>query len=433
MRSEKIMIQKEKVKLLSLIQYAFLALPLGFSGFPLYILAPDFYTINYGIKLSTLGLCLLFIRIFDAFQDPLIGMISDRYRNRRFLIMLISACALVLSIYALFNASFFSDLSRFLLCMTVSITAYSVLTINLNSVGGLWFEEEKHQLKISSLRECFSLVGLLVAVSAPHFLEKIIHKDKVYEWFVFILLGLMILGFIQFYNWQRKYYKKFHYNMTRLSLNFTHFSSDLKKFLGIYLLSMFASSIPAVLVIFFVRDLLGAEQYTGFFLLIYFISAAFFMPFWTYVSNKKGKYRAWFFSMLLASFSFIWAFFLREGDIWQYVCICLMSGLALGGDLVFPPAIVSKHIHFSKSQKSASLYYGILNLLSKSSLAFSSLLSFLVLDYAGFTAGAQNSSTSLIGLSIAYALIPCIIKIAAAFLLWKLLIKSRWRGSNENS
>ena len=39
------MAQKEKIELSALIQYAFLALPLGFSGFPLYILAPDFYAI----------------------------------------------------------------------------------------------------------------------------------------------------------------------------------------------------------------------------------------------------------------------------------------------------------------------------------------------------------------------------------------------------
>jgi GPH family glycoside/pentoside/hexuronide:cation symporter len=424
--------QKENIDLSSLIQYAFLAVPLGFSGFALYILAPDFYAINYSITLSNLGFCLLFIRIFDAFQDPLIGIISDRYRSRILLITGISSCILILSIYTLFNLTLFSALIRFVICMTISITAYSVLTINLSAMGGLWRYQEKHQLTISAIREVFSIFGLLLAVSMPIFIEKITHKDRVYQWFVFVLLALLIFGFAQFYYWYRRCSKKFHDNISVLSFNFIDISSNLKKFFWIYFLSMFASSIPAVLVIFFVRDLIGVQHYTGFFLLIYFISAALFMRFWTYVSNKKGKYQAWFFSMLMASFSLVWAFFLTKDDVWQYGLICFISGIALGGDLVFPPAIVSDHIHKSKSQNGASAYYGILNLLSKSSLAFASALSFFILDYAEFKVGAKNVNSSLMGLSIAYALIPCIIKITAAFFVWQIFIKSNQRKFNEN-
>jgi glycoside/pentoside/hexuronide:cation symporter, GPH family len=427
-----IMPQELKIQRLSLIQYALLALPLGFSGFPLYILAPDFYVIHYGMTLSSLGFCILFIRIFDAFQDPLIGIISDRYRGQTLFIMGVSACILVLSIYGLFNVSLFSALTRFFIFMTLSVTAYSVLTINLNSVGGLWFDQEKAQVQVSSVREIFSIIGLLIAVSMPNFLAKITDQDQIYKWFVFILLSFLIIGFNQFYYWYRRYSKKVDNNIELLSLNFFDFSSHVKKFFAIYFLSMFASSIPAVLVIFFVRDLLGATSYTGLFLLIYFTSAAVFMSFWTYVSNKTGKYQAWFFSMLMASLSFIWAFFLTKDDLWQYGLVCFMSGIALGGDLVFPPAIVSDHIHQSKSQKSASAYYSILNLLAKSSLAFASALSFFILDHVEFKAGGENFAISLTGLSIAYALIPCIIKTIAAFFVWKILIKSNPVRNNEN-
>ena len=420
----------KKISGLSLIQYSFLALSLGFSGFPLYVLAPDFYAMNYGISLSTLGFSLLFIRIFDAFQDPLIGIVSDRYRNYIILIMGLSGGILVLSINALFNLSFFSPLSRFIIFMTISITAYSVLTINLNAIGGLWCNQEKAQVKISSVREIFSLIGLIISVSIPYSLENMVNKDQVYEWFVLIFLSLLILGFIQFYLWYIKHSKNFDNRI--LSFSFINFSSRLKGFFGIYFLSMFASSIPSVLVIFFVRDLLGAKSYTGFFLLIYFMAAAIFMQFWTYVSNKKGKYQAWLFSMLLAIFSFIWTFFLSKGDIWQYAVICFISGIALGGDLIFPPSIVSDHIHKSKSQNRASSYYGILNLISKSSLAFASALSFFILDYAEFKVGSKNLSSSLIGLSIAYALIPCIIKAISAFMVWKILIKSKPVKFNED-
>lgn len=425
--------KQQKLKFSSLLQYVALALSLGFAGFPIYILAPDFYATNYDIKLSAIGIALLFIRSLDAFQDPFIGMISDRYRHYTLLIMGVSAFIFVLSIYSLFNFFLFSPLIWFIICMTASATAYSVLTINLNATGALWFSQKEYQIKISSARECFALIGLLIAVSTPNLLEKVINKDKVYHWFAVLLLIFTIFGFIQFYFWYRTYSKKFHHQTSVSVLNFNKFSAESKKFFGIYFISMFASSIPAVLVIFFVRDLLDAAYHIGFFLLLYFISAAVFIPLWNYVSQKHGKYKTWFFSMLLASSSFIWAFFLTKGDVWQYGLICLISGCALGGDLIFPPSIVADHIHLSKSQNNASAYYGILNLLSKSSLAVASALSFLILDYAEFKADGENPSTSLLGLSIAYALIPCILKVGTALLLWSVLIKSEKENFNEKN
>ena len=90
----------------SLLQYGLLAVPVAFAGFPLYVLAPDFYATEYGISLVSLGLVLLLLRLFDAIQDPLIGLICDRFRHYIASIMLPSAVVLVVSIYCLFNLNF---------------------------------------------------------------------------------------------------------------------------------------------------------------------------------------------------------------------------------------------------------------------------------------------------------------------------------------
>ena len=66
--------------------------------------------------------------------------------------------------------------------------------------------------------------------------------------------------------------RSFYFNLKNLPAN-------TKLFLLVYLLSMIASSIPAVLVIFFVRDLLGVESYTGLFFIIVFPIRCSFHPF----------------------------------------------------------------------------------------------------------------------------------------------------------
>ena len=58
--------------------YAAPALLLTMSGLPLYVHAPKFYADTTGMSLAVMGLVLLLARLFDAFTDPLIGLLSDR-------------------------------------------------------------------------------------------------------------------------------------------------------------------------------------------------------------------------------------------------------------------------------------------------------------------------------------------------------------------
>jgi len=426
---------QESLTSANLVKYGFLAAPVAFAGFPLYVLAPDFYATHYGLTLSSLGLALLFLRLFDAFQDPLIGMMSDQYRGKTKSILIASAVLLVLSIYGLFSLSYFSPLIWLSLCMALAVTAYSVLSINLNALGALWTEDENAQTRIAASREAFGLLGLVIAVSLPVLLSNIVSEEQIYQWFGLVLALIMSAALMLFLRWHRTTLKTQHTSKTQGSifLSLKSLSSDSRKLLLVYLASMVASSIPAVLVIFFVRDLLGAESYTGLFLLLYFLSGAFFMPVWKRISETYGKHRSWFFSILLASGSFVWAFFLGQGDIWQYAAICIASGAALGADLVFPPAILADQLHASKAEQNASTHYATLTLAAKASLALASAVSLPALEAFGFTPNIQNSAAALLGLSISYALVPCLLKIGAALLLWRMLIHSKKGVAHENN
>lgn len=426
---------QESLTSANLVKYGFLAVPVASAGFPLYVLAPDFYATHYGLTLSSLGLALLFLRLFDAFQDPFIGMMSDQYRGKTKSILIASAVLLVLSIYGLFSLSYFSPLIWFSLCMGLAVTAYSVLSINLNALGALWTEDKNAQTRIAASREAFGLLGLVIAVSLPSLLSSIVPKEQIYQWFGLALALIMAAALLLFLRWHRNALKTEPASKIQGSifLNLKNLSAYSRKLLLVYLASMIASSIPAVLVIFFIRDLLGAENYTGIFLLLYFLSGAFFMPVWKRISQAYGKHRSWFFSMLMASGSFVWAFFLGQGDIWQYAAICIASGVALGADLVFPPAILADQLHASKVEHHASTHYATLTLTAKASLALASAVSLPALESFGFTPNIQNSAAALDGLSLSYALVPCLLKIGAALLLWRMFIHSKKGAAHENN
>lgn len=421
----------------NLILYSFPALPLAFTGIPLYIYAPDYYAVNFDVSIGSLGIILLLLRIIDAFQDPLIGVASDRFVKYRNKIILLSAILIILSFFALFQPNKNYLLIWFSFFIFLSTTCFSIFTINLNTLGGLWTKNKNAKTIITSWREAFGMIGLLLAVILPAILKNIMPAQNAFMIVAWVLTITMLISMTTFSLWQKK-----HSFIDQIDKSTTNIWQDLnefrqilftakkttnknqqqskqttKEFFKIYAISMLASSMPAVLLLFFIRDRLMAENYTGLFLFSYFVAGACGMPIWQYLSKKTNKYNSWQKAMLLAISCFIWACFLKEGDIWQYLIICILSGIAFGADLTLPPSILSDYIHHNKSERIASLHFSILAFLAKISLAAASAVSYIILDMVNFNTAGINSEITLITISILYAGIPCIIKLIAVLMI----------------
>lgn len=425
----------EAISKKDLTSYGMLAMPLAFAGIPLYIHAPDFYATEFGISLGSLGFVLLALRFIDAIQDPAIGYFSDKYSKYRPMIMPIAAILLVVGFTLLFQPLSGYHLVWFAIFVLLATTAFSILTINLNTLGGLWSRDKNQRTTIAGFREAFGLIGLILAVILPSILQSNMPKAQVFEYVSLLLAAIMLISIIAFWFWQRKP-SSLHINRKTQPFSLRHFSTlsnHTKRFFCVYGISMLASSIPAVLVLFFIRDRLDLESYAGLFLLAYFLSGAVGIPIWQRLSCKIGKYNAWAFAMALAVVSFIWAYFLDVGDLGQYVAICVLSGVAFGAELVLPASILADHIHGNKKENQASFHYGVLAFLAKLSLAMAAAISFAFLDMSGFTPAADNTDNALQALSLSYAAIPCFIKLISTYLLWRLINDKTINNTNRSS
>lgn len=301
----------------------------------------------------------------------------------------------------------------FIVSLVLTTTAFSVLSINFNALGSLWSTDTIKKTRIASWREALGLVGLLIAAILPSVLGL--------SFTSIIVAGLLaVCGFI-FLLWHKTHQNIITHNEQSSSTLTWHsiFTLSTIKFFSVYSLSMLASAIPAVLVLFFIRDRLDAETLTGIFLLLYFLSGAMGMPLWQYIAKRTNKHIAWFLAMLIAITTFIGAYFLQAGDVWQYALICILSGTALGAELAIPPSILSDIIDEQGTRDQTSLYFSILAFLSKATLALGSFIAFFVLGQASFVPNAENDINTLQSLSFTYALLPCLIKIFAAFFLWQ--------------
>ena len=150
----------------SLFSYAIFALPLSFVGVPLYIYLPEFYSSNFGISLASIGLIILFTRMFDTISDPICGYLSDKFIKFNKIIICISALMLGLSFYFLFNPFYESKTLNLIFFSISTYFFFSLLTINHIALIGNF----ENKVLVSSLRESFTVAGLLLATILPSLL-----------------------------------------------------------------------------------------------------------------------------------------------------------------------------------------------------------------------------------------------------------------------
>jgi len=404
--------------------YGALALPLAFAGLPVYLHAPDFYATTYDISLASLGAVLLGLRFVDAVQDPLIGAYSDAFVEHRKPILLAGAFMLLAGFAGLFNPPPLPPaelLAWFAVNVFVCTTGFSVLSINYQALGGLWLALPADRTRITGTREALGLVGILAASVLPSALSSNYDDAAAFQIVTLALAIFMVIGGLLFLIWYRRCVDEpvCMSGVSGTEANQGSFRDLLRsgwarRFYGIYFISNFASAIPAVLVLFYVRDRLAAETWTGVFLLVYFLSGAVSMPVWHRVAGRVGTGRAWGISMLLASATFVWAFTLGVGDIVPFAIVCVLSGSALGADLALPPALLADRIDRNDDHAIAARYFSGATFFAKASFALATGLTLPTLDALGYSPGALAVDDIGLYLSGAYALVPCAIKIAAA-------------------
>lgn len=407
----------------SYLAYSLPAFVLAFAGLPLYVIAPDFYATEMGVPLGLLGAFLLAVRAFDAVQDPVIGYISDRFaRNRRhFFLAAFAAFAVGMLVLYMPGESF--AVYAFAVGMVLSATAFSVISINLNAIGSLMTKDTHAKTDITAWREGLGVAGILLATLLPFALGYLLSPRAAFAVYAIVFAVCTVIVSMFFLRWlaTRPDLQSQDVQNTSVTarIDFS-FLKDfrLRFFFLIYAVSVLAAALPAVLVIFFIRDALGAENLTGAFLLVYFLSGIASIPVWRALSVRIGKAQSWAVSMVMAVCAFIWAGFLSTGDTSAYAVICVLSGIALGAELILPPSILSDLIDERDADRTTSMQFSLLAFLMKAALAVAAGLSFALLDYAGFRAGDENPANALCMLSLLYAFIPCGLKMIAAAMLW---------------
>lgn len=405
-----------RLSLKQLLAYAMFGFPLAMVALPIYVYVPQFYADRLGMSLSAIGTALLLTRIMDAFLDPFIGALIDRRpQSRSYAPYIVLALPLLIAGFTgLFHPPHLSGNLAFLWFLSALVVVYagfSLASISFQSWGAALTQEPGQRVRLTSVREACGLVGVIATAIIIQFGNVTILSGM-------LSLSLLITAWFLIRHTPRRSGATMGAHVP-LSLRDLFANRSFRALFLVFVVNGIAAAIPATLFLFFTKDRLHLAHLSGVLLLLYFLAAALSMPLWTRLAQRKGEVNAWLFAMLLSAFSFVGVLALGVGDAWAFSLICIFSGMSLGADLALPPALLAGVIHAAgHSEKNEASYFGVWNWASKMNLAVAAGLALPALEYLGYLPGA-TSDNGLQALTLAYAALPCLLKLLAAALLWK--------------
>jgi glycoside/pentoside/hexuronide:cation symporter, GPH family len=394
--------------------YSLLAVPLMMTALPLNILLPDFYAARSALSLQAIGLILLATRLVDAVADPLLGSWVDAQKARGSYLRPILLGAPVLAVaFALVFRPLQSlgtgeQAAWLFLTLAAAYLGYSLAIVAYQAWGAELAHDDAGRTRITGAREGAGLIGVLVGGSLPPLAGYGIASAALVA---FLVLGLAALA------WRAPRPPKprpLPSGNPYLAFLAPLAARNTRWLLGVFALNALAPSITATVFVFFVTDRLGLAAQAPAFLAVYFLAGAASMPLWTRLARRYSLHGLWLAGMVASVAAFVWAYWLPPGALGAFAAICALSGLAFGADLALPPALLARVIDANgHSGQREGAYFGLWNFVNKLVLAVAGALALAIIEALGYTRGARDAA-ALEALAFAYAVVPCLLKLAAA-------------------
>jgi Na+/melibiose symporter-like transporter len=410
-----------------LVAYALPALPLAALTLPLYIVVPTFYSETLGLPLAAVGAALLFVRIFDAVNDPLIGWAADRWRprfGRRRSFFLLSLPLTVLAEIMLFWPPRDAGALYLAAWGTALSIGYTATLLPYTAWGAELAGSYAERSRVAAFRESMTLVGTLIAIALPFAIgfgdATGLHGLAVLGLAMgslLVLLGAVAVTVVP---------EPVEYSTARLAfaegLGHMRRNRPFLRLITAYFVNGLANGIPATLFLYFVSDRLGAPGMRGPLLFAYFAAGIAGVPLALWLAGRVGKHRAWCCAMVANVLLFSLVPFLAEGAVLAFGAICVATGICLGFDLSLPASIQADVIDVdtaASGEQRSGLYFAAWSLSTKLSLALGVGIVFPLLGLYGFVPGGSNGPSALAALVTIYVWLPLVLKLVAIALMWR--------------
>ncbi len=437
--------ETEKLSLKEKIGYSLgdTASNLFFQTFILFL--PIFYTDVFGLPAAAMGTMFLFTRIFDAFNDPIMGTIADRTNTRwgkfRPFLLFFAVPFGIMGVLTFTTPDFGATGKLVYAYVTYNLlmVMYTIVNVPYSALMGVITPNSMERTEVSSYRFVAAFVGGLIVQASTISLVKHFGKgnDAVgWQWAMGCLAGLaVLLLFITFATTkervqppkeQKAEFKKdlrdlftnkpwlliagaTVFQLTYIVMRGSSIAYYFKYYVGDQQLNLFGNVID-----------LSYEAFTSSFLLsgsIVTIIGVILTKWFSKIFDKKNTYAGFLIGSAAVNALF---YFVRPQDVMLIYILNLVVSFLFGPVSVLQWAMYTDTADFSewKNQRRATALLMAASLFAlKLGLALGGTFVGWLLAYYGFVANQDQTAEAMKGIVLLLSIYPAILGIAGGLLM----------------
>ncbi len=363
-----------------------------------------FFTNVAGLNASFAGSLILVGKAWDAFNDPLIGWLSDKTRSplgRRFPWMLIGAIPLGISFFLLWVIP--PTLNQWQLFVYYNIVfiiyygAVSAVWVPYSTLGAELTESYNERTNLTSFKSAFAIGGSIFALILAQIVLDIIEAPQSYLYLgaisgliSFLAVYLCVWGTYKRYKIIQNQREKVQQTPSEPILKQIKIALSNQPFLyviGIYLCSWLGTQVTAAILPYYVVDWMKLPKihFTQMALAVQG-TALILMPFWSFMGQRFGKKAIYCMGIpgtIIAQAGF---FFLQPGQVTGMYILAIMAGIGISVAYIVPWAMLPDVVDLDElntGQRREGIFYGFVVQLQKFGIAGALFLVGKTLDWSG--------------------------------------------------
>jgi len=316
-------------------------------------------------------------RLWDAVNDPLFGLMSDRIRTRwgrRRVLLLFGSVPLGISFMLMWIVPPFGQLGlAFYYALTFILfdTAFTIVHVGYNSLTPEMTSDYDERSSLNGYRMVFSISGTLGAIILATILGWSITDTRLLYLLLGVSLGIVsiIPPLVVFSITREKPADELPPSLPFMeSLNQTLGNQPFRMVMGLYLLSWTTASILAAVLIYYANYYLRVPGQANYFVLVAQGSAILFIPLIVNISHRLDKRKAFIFGSLSWMIVLMGISILPSNQLMLAYLLAALAGFGIATAYVVPWSMVPDVVEYDEirsGQRREGSYYAFASFFQK--------------------------------------------------------------------
>ena len=393
---------------------------------------PAFYSDTFGLELTDIATMFLIVRFFDAFNDPIMGIIADRTNTkwgkfRPYLLWFAVPYGVIAML--MFNTPDFDysgKLAYAYVTYSLMMIIYTVIMIPYNSWVGVISPSSEERTSVSSYKFVFAyLAGLsvqsLILPMVDYFgkttndLGEIITNDAIGYRYTMIVLGSVSIIFflVTFFTAKERVHPE-----AKAESNIKQDFKDLTK--NKDWIIVFATSMLLLIyvivrsgdIMYYFEYYIGDKGLATQFMVVGTVATLLGVLPTKWLSAKFGKKEVFITALAIISLSQLVFYFAGPEDIYIIFAAQIIFSLASGPTMPLMWAMLADTADYSEwktHRRATGLIFSATNMSIKSGVAIGGAAIMWILAYYGYEANAEQTEESIFGIKMLMSIIPAVL------------------------